>query len=216
MSRNEKSLFAKIVEIVVVLVVIAALAGIGVAIYKLVGNVQEETKKSGEVSFTVEYQDKTITSSTNNVVFTSSETFIVTQHGGESEISVAIYAKPADFTIDWAKKVDGNLVEQSAINWKNMSGENASTDFTHCFSSGADEELVKKLSDNKYEINVVGTMKTVLENYFQPYEILQGMSAIPETDMFYMQIKSGEEALNIGFRVYAPVESITLPQLSFC
>ncbi|MBQ3506873.1 MAG: hypothetical protein IJA89_08910 [Clostridia bacterium] len=211
MSRNEKSLFTKIVEIVVVLVVVAALAGIGVAIYKLVGNVQEETKKSGEVSFTVEYQDKTITSSTNNVVFTSSETFIVTQHGGESEISVAIYAKPAEYTATYTVK-NGDTVKETDMSWKNM----GDIDFTHCFSSGANEELVKNLGDNKYEINVIGTMKSVLDEYLSDFQMLTAMSAIPETDMFYMQIKSGEEALNIGFRVYAPVESITLPQLSFC
>ena len=215
MSRHEKSLFAKIVEIVVVLVVVAALAGIGVAIYKLVGNVQEETKKSGEVSFTVEYQDKTITSSTNNVVFTSSETFIVTQHGGESELSVAIYAKPADYTATYTVK-NGDTVTETAMNWKYMSGENSATDFTHCFSAGKDDELVKKIADNKYEINVKGTMKSVLDEYLPDFQVLTAMSAIPETDMFYLKIKSGEETLNIGFRVYAPVESITLPQLSFC
>ena len=211
MSKNEKSLFAKIIEIVVVLAVIAALAGIGIAIYKLVGNVQEETKKSGEVSFTVEYQDRTITSSTNNVVFTNSETFIVTQHGGESELSVAIYAKPAEYTATYTV-TNGDSVTETPMNWNNM----GDIDFTYCFSSGADEELVTKLGDNKYEINVIGTMKSVLDEYLYDYQVLTSMSAIPEMDMFYMQIKSGEETLNIGFRVYAPVESITLDELSFC
>lgn len=212
MSKNEKNTLEKIIELLVLLLFAIVFAAIGIKIYTLFGEVKKETDKSaGASGFTVEYQDKTITSSTNNVVFTSSETFTVTQHGGESELSVAIYAKPADYTATYSV-TKGDEVTQTVMNWKDLSD----TDFTHCFSSAESDALVTKISNGKYEINVKGTMVSVLDEYLYDYQVLTSMSAIPDTDMFYMQIKSGEETLNIGFRVYAQIENISLDKLSFC
>ena len=211
MSRNEKSLFSKIIEIVVVLVVIAALAGIGVAIYKLVGNVQEETKKGETTGFVVEYQDKTLETSAGGVVFTNTETFSVVQSGADSEIFVKIYAKklPQDYEFYLTSTVEG-VQETNTYRW-NSDFIVAREDLTEYFDVAVDQD--------KNTVTVTGTVKELLTSYAARSTrkaTLEPMNALPNVDMFVLEITAGEHSMEIGFHVYAPVYSLTLPELSFC
>lgn len=205
MSRNEKSLFTKIVEIVVVLVVVAALAGIGVAIYKLVGNVQEETKTAETTGFVVDYQDKTLEESAGGVVFTETETFSIRQSGADSAISAKIYAKKLPEDYEWKFAKEGQATPDT-YRWNtDFVGE----DFTEYFDVTVDQD--------ENTVTVTGTVKELLTSYAARRDAtLEPMAALPNEDMFVLEIAAGEHSMAIGFHVYASVYSLTLPQLSFC
>ena len=205
MSKNEKSLFAKIIEIVVVLAVIAALAGIGIAIYKLVGNVQEETKKGETTGFVVEYQDQTLEASAGGAVFTNTETFSVVQSGSDLEIFAKIYAKKLPEDYEWQVAKDGQETPDTYRWNSDFVGE----DFTEYFDVAVNQDA--------NTVTVTGTVKELLTSYAARRDAtLESMAALPNVDMFVLEITAGDHSMSIGFRVYAPVYSITLPQLSFC
>ncbi|MBE5751032.1 MAG: hypothetical protein E7357_01320 [Clostridiales bacterium] len=205
MSKHEKSFGEKILVIVVVLVFIAALAGIGVTIYKLFGNVQEETKKGETTGFVVDYQDKTLEESAGGVVFTETETFSIRQSGADSAISAKIYAKKLPEDYEWKFAKEGQETPDT-YRWNtDFVGE----DFTEYFDVAIDQD--------ENTVTVTGTVKELLTSYAARRDAtLEPMSALPNEDMFVLEIMAGNHSMAIGFHVYAPIYSLALEKLSFC
>lgn len=203
-----KSCFAKIVEIVVVVVLAIALTGIGLAIYKLVSNIKQETGESAEnTKFSVEVQGKTYETSTGGLVFTDSETFSLVYSGADSEISAKIKTKKLsnDYVISAQKTVDGET-QSSEYRWNT---DFPPEDMTSYFDVAVDQ------SANTVTVN--GTMKDAVTRYLKRrgWETIV-FPNVPASDMFVLELQSGDAMMALGFHVYASVYSIDVPNLNFC
>lgn len=197
----------KITSVICAILIVLVLAAAGVGIYMMVGNINKETEKNeGATGFTVEYQDKELSSSAGGVLFTTSETFKVVHTGADSEIFAKVKGKklPEDYTFSMTKTVDG-----------------ATQTDTYRWNSDMQEDLTKyfdvTINQDTDTVTVKGTIKELLTSYAaRRSATLNTLSALPNVDMFVLEITAGDHTMAIGFHVYAPVYSVSLPELSFC
>ena len=180
-----KNSFIKTISYIAVLLVISLV--IGFAIF-LTNGFTEAPK-----NFYVEIGNERVASSTGGYTFEKgkpTDVKLIFIGNGSKEYSVKITPK-ADY--DFSFIAGGEEVKFSAMK-----------DYTDCFN------IVKK--DNGFSIEPKGTLYGILKGKYSDKDIEIDRSAIPDGDMFTLEIKaaSDEATVKIGFKVPNPEAEILI------
>ena len=188
MSRYKKKTKRIWVILAVLVVVIAAIGGIGY----LTNWFQSDVK-----TFSVEHNGRQIVRDCTDLKLESGASFKVNTLSDKAvDYTVKIYAsgtKDEDFEI---------TVSEEKMSWyDNIVSQKSMNDFTEYFD-------IEK-TGNAFTIKTIG-FQTILEKRFAGLNVT-GPTKLPE-EVFRLEITVGKTTLKIGFQPYVKVTGVTLPE----